>query len=83
MEFEHPDITSALATGYPRGILDRELPRCGRCRAIFMPDEEAYLIDGKPYCRDCFPEEIVENTPTIDLVAILGVKHCPAEELAV
>lgn len=83
MEFEHPDITSALATGYPRGILDRELPRCNRCRGIFMADETAYLIDGVAYCKACVRKEITENTPFETFLATFGVESCPAEELAV
>lgn len=83
MNIEHPDITSALDTGYPRGILDRELPRCNRCRAIFTEGETAYLVDGVAYCEDCFPQEIVENTPTIDLIEMFGITTCPADELEV
>lgn len=83
MNIEHPDITSALATGYPRGIIDRELPRCNRCRGIFMEDEEAYLIDGVAFCRSCVGDELIENTPFPDLLAMFGIDHCPVEELAV
>lgn len=82
MNIEHPDITSALATGYPRGSLGRELPRCNRCRVSFMEYETAYLIEGLAYCEDCFPQELIENTPTIDLIEMFGITQCPAEELA-
>lgn len=83
MNIEHPDITSALATGYPRGILDRELPRCNRCRGIFMEDETAYLIDGAAFCRACVRKEITENTPFDTFLATFGVESCPADELEV
>lgn len=81
MNIEHPDITSALATGYPRGVKDRELPVCRRCRGIFMEDEMAYLIEDEPYCKACVRKEITENTPFDTFLATFGVESIPADDL--
>lgn len=59
---EHPDITSALRTGYPAWQRP-PLPTCDRCGAI--PDA-AFTFERAPslwrtLCRSCFLEETIQD----------------------
>lgn len=50
---EHPDITAALATGYPLPRLPFRRLRCVLCESGIY-EGEAYLeLCGKVFCREC------------------------------
>lgn len=54
---EHPDITSALRTGYPRRCKGAE---CCRCGGIIRSGEDYFCERDMQYCTVCY-ESIVED----------------------
>lgn len=56
-DYEHPDITRTLRTGYPyRPDFGRMCPRCDGDMG-----EIAFEVEGKQICSECFKEWVIEN----------------------
>jgi formylmethanofuran dehydrogenase subunit E len=56
---EHPDISTALATGYPK----RYKPiLCDTCKEAVQPGEHYGEFDGRIICTDCIEDEWKELT---------------------
>lgn len=52
--YDHPDITTALATGYHK--LYKPL-LCDTCKEVIQPNEYYGEFNGKTICNDCVEEE--------------------------
>lgn len=52
-QYEQPDITNALATGYPCGGEPVILHICSRCGGDILLGDTYYDIDGEPWCEEC------------------------------
>ena len=59
MVFEAPDITTALATGYPK--LYKPL-LCDTCKDVIQTGEYYGECDGRLVCSDCIKDEWKELT---------------------
>lgn len=57
---EHPDITAALRTGYPRGYVEPDVPRCPECG---KECERLYLNNQQDIvgCDNCITERFAED----------------------
>lgn len=80
---EHPDVASAMRTGYPAGRIRSGTAQCSECgNAVEAGDSEYGVLleyNGKMLCRVCF-EEAVEDDLHRDPVAfaqslLLAVEH--------
>ena len=64
MDLEHPDITSALRTGYPAYQQEGGRPSCDDCGQEADPEDGTYKwlyeLDGDWLCADCLMERIKE-----------------------
>lgn len=52
---DHPDIVSAMATGYPRGVKDEyDEIRCCECGRVIEEDEDVYECrTHATLCEEC------------------------------
>lgn len=80
---EHPDVTSAVCTGYPARQIRARTARCSECDGAVVPGDSEYGVlleyNGKMLCRTCF-EDAVEDDLHRDPVAfaqslLLTVEH--------
>ena len=54
-DLEHPDISYALATGYPKSA-PSGVCTCAYCGCVIREDDPYYEIAGVDYCPDCVQE---------------------------
>ena len=57
---EHPDITAALRTGYPRGHREPPEPRCPECGKVCERLYRNHLLDIVG-CDNCITELFAED----------------------
>ncbi len=69
---DHPDIASALATGYPRGHREPPVLHCSDCGCELEGDETVYIFDGDELCEDCCKERINDNFEIWEIAKALG-----------
>ncbi len=69
---DHPDIASALATGYPRGHREPPVLHCADCGCELEGDETVYIFDGDELCEDCCKERIKDNFAIWEIAEALG-----------
>lgn len=50
---EHPDITAAQLTGYPKPTYMGPALKCDDCGSPIYPGEAFYELDEKVYCEGC------------------------------
>ena len=55
-QLQHPDITAAERTGYPRGRQPRVFTDCDWCGAEIQEGDEYYDIHGEILCAECVNE---------------------------
>ena len=71
--YEHPDITAALLTGYPRGMRPDWVKSCPWCDDDL--GDAAYDIGGEKVCEECVKEYIrdrLEENPE-EVAAMFGI----------
>ena len=64
---DHPDISTALATGYHK--LYKPI-LCDACKEVIQPDETYGECDGRKTCSDCIEDEWKELTAREKFVAL-------------
>ncbi len=81
-DLQHPEITRALRTGYPRpeGQLPA-VPACHRCGYILRSGELFGACSGRSLCADCADDEWRELTAE-EKLSLLGYDPCRSGSLA-
>ncbi len=79
---DHPDIASALATGYPRGHREPPVLHCADCGCELVGTDRACDYDGDKLCHSCFKKRVCEEVDFDDLAKALGYIVKPASEFA-
>ena len=80
MILEHPDITYALRTGYPRPVREPRSIKCAYCDKELSGDDEAIGYDGDYVCGDCFLNQLQEDLLIGEIAGKLGFIVKTAEE---
>lgn len=76
---QHPEITRALRTGYPRPeIRPAAAPVCQLCGYAVRPGELYGACDGKVLCGSCADDEWRELSPA-EKLSLLGYDHRTGE----
>lgn len=55
-QLQHPDITAAERTGYPRHRQPRVFTTCDWCGTEIQEGDEYYEIHGEILCAECVNE---------------------------
>ncbi len=81
---DHPDIASALATGYPCGYREPPILHCdnANCDCELEGSDSVYIFDGEKLCEDCCKAAIRDNFNLEEIAAALGITIRPAHEYA-
>ena len=69
---EHPDIASALQTGYPAGIKELPSVRCSDCGMELSGDDLVFDYDGDSLCGNCFIDCLTEDMSPEDIAKRMG-----------
>ena len=73
MYLEHPEITTALRTGWP--VEQKHYPECACCGQEMEPEDieysRLYEFDGEWLCGDCLKERLADLAAG-ELAALLG-----------
>lgn len=75
---DHPDIASALATGYPRGHLEPPMMHCADCGCELEGADAVYIFDSDELCEDCCKERIKGSFEVWEIAKALGAVIRPA-----
>ena len=79
---EHPDITYALRTGYPRPVREPRSIKCAYCDKELSGDDEAIDYDGDYVCEECFLNQLQEDLSISEIAKKLDFVVKTAEEAA-
>lgn len=79
---EHPDITYALRTGYPRPEREPRAIKCTYCCEELSGDDEAIDYDGDWVCGKCFLNQLQGDLFITEIAKKLGFRVATAEEAA-
>lgn len=82
MILEHPDITYALRTGYPRPVREPRAIKCAYCDKELSGNDKAIDYDGDYVCGDCFLNQLQEDLLIGEIAGKLGFIVKTAEEAA-
>lgn len=74
---EHPDITHALLTGYPKPI--RPGVECTGCGCVLFGDDKIFFLDGEELCDSCFMSQLEEYKSAEEIAEALNYKVKTAE----
>lgn len=82
MILEHPDITYALRTGYPRPVREPRSIKCAYCDKELSGDDETIDYDGDYVCAECFMDQLQADLLIGEIAKKLGFIVKPATEAA-
>lgn len=80
-DLEHPDITSALATGYPRTATHHTI-ECESCGAELAGEDDVFILEGQRLCCNCCKDAILDNYSIRELCDNLRIAYVHAEDCA-
>lgn len=80
-DLEHPDITAALATGYPSAVTHHTI-ECELCGAELIGEDDVFILEGQRLCCDCCKGAILDNYSIRELCDNLSIAYVSAEDCA-
>lgn len=69
---DHPQIASALETGYPSPVHESFVICCD-CEKQLTDDDTVYIWEGDNICDECLKERIEEKIPIQTIAEALGI----------
>ena len=79
---DHPAIARAMATGYPEPVREPEIVRCADCGCVLRGEDEVFVWDDTPLCKECCRTSINDNFTTGEIAKALNILAIYAEEFA-
>lgn len=79
---DHPDVASALRTGYPLGAQESKAIKCDYCGKELSGDDYVFDYGGSPTCEECLMENLKEDYAICKIAEQFGLVYKTATEAA-